>query len=295
MNVTNENAASGGAERETAEHAKKQAPLELRALNRCVTKDDYESIAISYSGVARAKTSHSEPLSYRNVDLYIIPEGGGVPSEGLKTGLADFLEDKRMVNDILVVKNPEYVTIDIEATIYHLGTYVESTIGQAITGALDEFFAYNSDKVDFGRGIYLSDLYRLLDAVEGVDHVDLDKIYRVPVVISVIGELDTAGVFSDIEISATTKEETWTVIFTDSTHFNVTGSVSGDQINTGTVDVAYVSDGGEVTFTINSGVVTINTDDKATFKVSKLVGNITLSENEFPQQGTFTFSFTAVS
>ena len=293
VDVTNAGSSSGGADRETAEHAKLQAPRELRTLNRCVTQDDYESLALGFTGVARAKVDPSEPLSYRKVDLYIIPEGGGLPSQSLKDDLAAFLEDKRMINDMLEVKDPEYVTVNMEITIFYLKTYVASTVEQAVSYALDDFFNYASTHIDFGRGIYLSDLYRLIDAIEGVDHVDIDKIYRVVVVEYKIWESDAS--FSEIVISSTTKEETWTVVFIDAAHFQVSGSISGAQINTGEIDIEYVSDNGEVTFTVNSGTIPVEIGDKASFKVSRLTSNLTLSKSEFPQKGTFNLTLSEVS
>jgi phage-related baseplate assembly protein len=108
------------------------------------------------------------------VDLYIVPHGGCLPSDILKSGLQSYLEEKKMVNDILTVMAPEYVSIDIEGTIYVKATYVRTVVEVEVLKVLDNFFAHDSDYVDFGRGIFLSDLYRLLDEVEGVDHVDLN-------------------------------------------------------------------------------------------------------------------------
>ncbi len=176
VSVTNNEVASGGADRELAEHAKAQAPLQLRALNRCVTEDDYETLAQGYAGVARARCSPIEPKSYRAIDLYIVPNGGGLPSESLKAGLQAYLEEKRMVLDILTVQDPEYVFINLEGIVFIKTTYVQTVVESAVTEALDNFFDYTSEYVDFGRDIYLSDLYRLLDEIEGVDHVDLGSL-----------------------------------------------------------------------------------------------------------------------
>jgi hypothetical protein len=147
--------------------------------------------------------------------------------------------------------------------------------------------------VDFGQGIFLSDLYRLLDEVEGVDHVDLDKLCRVPVVKYEIWSGD--AVFGDVAISDSTREETWTVELTSPTTFKVSGSVSGDQANTGTFGIEYTSDKGEVTFTITEGSQACKAGDQASFKTSRLAGNINLAGSEFPQKGTVALSFSGGS
>jgi uncharacterized phage protein gp47/JayE len=293
VGVTNPEAASGGADRESAEHAKAHGPLQLRALNRCVTEEDYKTLAEGYTGVARAKCSPREPQTYRLVDLYIVPHGGGLPSDTLKSGLQSYLEEKKMVNDILTVKDPQYVSIDVQGTVYVKPSYVRTVVEAAVLEVLDDFFAYDSDYADFGQGIFLSDLYRLLDEVEGVDHVDLDKLARVPVVKYEIWSGD--AVFGDVAISGSTKEETWTVELVSPAEFKVTGSVSGEQANTGIFGTEYTSDKGEVTFTITEGSRACKAGDRATFKTSKLVGNINLAGSEFPQKGTVNLSFTGGS
>jgi uncharacterized phage protein gp47/JayE len=64
--------------------------------------------------------------------------------------------------------------VDVEGTVHIKSTYLQATVEDAVLAALDGFFDIDGDYVDFGKGIYLSDLYRLLDEIEGVDHVDLN-------------------------------------------------------------------------------------------------------------------------
>ena len=54
LSVTNPVPATGGADRETLDHARRQAPAELRALWKAVTKADYKALAVGYPGVAKA-------------------------------------------------------------------------------------------------------------------------------------------------------------------------------------------------------------------------------------------------
>ncbi len=293
VSVANQEKASGGADRESAEHAKSHAPLQLRALNRCVTDEDYETLSEGYTGVGRAKCSPREPYTYRLVDLHIVPNGGGLPSEELKTGLQSYLEGKKMVNDILTVKDPEYVSIDIQGTVYVKPTYVQAIVEAAVKAAIEDFFAYDGNYVDFGQGIFASDLYRLVDGMDGVDYVDFEKLCRRPVVKYDIWS--GTAIFGEIVISSLTKEETWTVALTSPTEFKVTGSLSGEQLNTGTFDEEYVSDRGEIAFTITAGSQANKTGDKATFKTSRLVGNVNLSGSEFPVKGDVGLTFSGGS
>ncbi|MFQ5647409.1 MAG: baseplate J/gp47 family protein, partial [bacterium] len=282
--VTNASSASGGTDRETADHAKTHAPLELRSLDRCVTGDDYETIAEGYAGVERAKVFALEPKNYRAIDVHIVPGGGGDPSQSLIDGLTAYLDARRMILDIMTVKAPDYISIEMELTVYVLDTYVQATVQTAVNDALTAFFVYTSTFIDFAKSIYLSDLYRELDKIEGVDHVDIDKLYRVPKV--KYEDWKGGATFGSITISESTKEETWTVEMTSATTFKVTGSVSGLQTASGSFDVPYVSDNSEVAFTITSAAPPSKLRERAIFKTSKLLGNVAMDGSEFPVLGT---------
>ena len=60
LTVTNPVPATGGASREALEHARRQAPAELRSLWKAVTLEDYQALAEGYPGVAKAKVLDDE-------------------------------------------------------------------------------------------------------------------------------------------------------------------------------------------------------------------------------------------
>ena len=53
--VTNPDPATGGAERESIEHAVQHAPAVFRSLKRAVTAADYEALALSFKGVGKVQ------------------------------------------------------------------------------------------------------------------------------------------------------------------------------------------------------------------------------------------------
>ena len=82
---------------------------------------------------------------------------------------------------------------------------------------------------------------------------------------------------------------------TSATSFKVSGSLSGAQVSAGTFGVDYISDKGEVNFRINGGSQACKAGDRATFKTSKLVGNVNLAGSEFPRKGIVSLSFSGGS
>lgn len=288
VTVTNDAAATGGGDRESTEEAKFLGPQSLRALNRAVTLDDYKYLSERFDGVGKAKAVAMRALG--EVWVYIVPDGGGLPSLTLKTNLADYLMSVNCAGVGVVGKDPSEVTVDMTGTVYVLANYTNAGVEAAVLAVLDDFFDVTlADGPDLGKNINLSDVYRLIDEVEGVDYVDLIKHTYIPTVVLEVWSGDPT--FSVIGITNSTLRETWTVTFYSPTQFNVTGSLSGPQ-TPGVLDTPYTSDGGEVTFTISSGGTPPAVFDRATFKTSPLVGNIVIEDTEIAKKGTIALTFT---
>ena len=71
--VTNPGPATGGAERESIEHAVEHAPAVFRSQHRAVTIGDYEALARSFDGVGKVRAAAT---GWNRVTLYVAPSGG---------------------------------------------------------------------------------------------------------------------------------------------------------------------------------------------------------------------------
>jgi hypothetical protein len=119
--------------------------------------------------------------------LYVIPRGGGMPSQVLK----DAVEQQVTVaypstlTFQVSVQNPVYLTVDVEATVYLRQGANAATVKAAIVKALQDFFAVSlsdgtpNPNVDFGWNlkdaegnpageIALSDVFNVVRDVAGV-------------------------------------------------------------------------------------------------------------------------------
>ena len=174
LTVTNPIPATGGADRETLDTARRQAPAELRSLWKAVTKEDYKALAEGFPGVAKAQvldTNDCPTIRYYNVQLAIAPRGGGRPSPLLKAELASFLEARKVVTVEVNLAEPVYKEIHVDAEVYAFVGEDLSLVRGRIEQALADYFAF--DRVSFGQTVYQSDLVALLDGVRGVSHVRL--------------------------------------------------------------------------------------------------------------------------
>ena len=174
LSVTNPVPATGGALRETIEHARRQAPAELRTLWKAVTLEDFKALAEGFPCVAKAQvldTNDCQNIRYYNVHLAIAPDGGGLPSALLKRDLADFLERRKVITVEINLFDPIYRPIDIDAEVYAWPGEALENVRNRIEYQLNEFFAF--DSVGFGQTVYQSDLVALVDRVRGVSHLNM--------------------------------------------------------------------------------------------------------------------------
>ena len=174
LTVTNTIPATGGADREALDQARRQAPAELRSLWKAVTKEDYKALAEGFPGVAKAQvldTNDCTTIRYYNVLLAVAPRGGGRPSPLLKAELASFLEARKVVTVEVNLAEPVYKEIHVDAEVYAFAGEDLPLVRGRIEQALADCFAF--DAVSFGQTVYLSDLVALLDGVRGVSHVRL--------------------------------------------------------------------------------------------------------------------------
>ena len=174
LQVTNPVPATGGSNREAENHARMQAPAELRTLWRAVTKSDFLALATGFPGVAKAQILDTEDCCgtpIYQVNLVVAPHGGGPPSALLLQDLAEFLETRKIITTEIRLFEPDYRPIAIDAEVFAFADQDPDAVRARIETGLQAFFAF--DAVTFAQNIYFSDVVALLDGIRGVSHVHL--------------------------------------------------------------------------------------------------------------------------
>jgi predicted phage baseplate assembly protein len=178
--MRNDQAASGGSEEETLEEAIFRARKDLKERYRAVTSDDYEYIAKKTPGL-RVKRAKSIP--YKNdgsVTVVVVPEsisdGLVEVSEGFRTTVCNHLDMHRLITTSIHVRGPEYVKVSVNATVKTMRGYDSDTVRQGIENALKQFLHPTNGGADgegwqFGRSVFKSEIYGLIDGIDGVDCV----------------------------------------------------------------------------------------------------------------------------
>jgi hypothetical protein len=164
--VVNPGAATGGADVESMASIRRNAPRSLTVLERAVTTDDYALLAQKVPGVLHA---HAVASVYTNVVLYIAPVGGGAPTTALQNAVLNDLSTKKMINTSITIQPPTYVPIDVTIDPLHvLPQYDRQVVEVSVYNAVAEVF--DITRVGFGHRVTLSQIYRAIQEVPGVDY-----------------------------------------------------------------------------------------------------------------------------
>ncbi|MGB9180937.1 MAG: putative baseplate assembly protein [Pyrinomonadaceae bacterium] len=186
--VSNPKPAEGGADAETLESLSLRGPQTIRHRGRALSPQDYETLTREAStAVAFVRAIPSRAASGRKmpgwVTLLIIPQSEEPrprPSFGLREQVRKFIE-ARVSADLaasghIYVTGPEYLEIDIEATIAPLNVDEAGAVEQRAREALQTFFhplrgGPEGRGWELGRDVFISDVASVLERVEGVDYV----------------------------------------------------------------------------------------------------------------------------
>lgn len=189
--VTNPIAADGGAELETSAQVKARGAQTLRHRDRAVTSSDLEWLAQQASGTRIARTkclpNLNRDLRFEPgwVTLLIVPQGTEPklsPSSELIREVEDYLAERAFVG--LVQQTPArlnvigcgYTQVTVAAELVPRDISQAQPIRQQALTALNAFFHPLTGGIkgkgwEFGRDVYVSEIYYLLEKVPGVDHV----------------------------------------------------------------------------------------------------------------------------
>ena len=179
VRVTNPDWASGGAEPESVDSIKLWAPRFFETQSRCVTQQDYETFATNFDGICKAKAVVNERSGEANViRLYVLTYGAesntvAIPNQTLKDNLLEYLNKYKMLTDWLEITNGKIKPVDFSGTITVSEGFNKYSVIKKISDVLNDFM--NVDVRDMGEPLRISDLYALIDNVEGVSFVELDS------------------------------------------------------------------------------------------------------------------------
>jgi hypothetical protein len=179
--VSNPLPATGGVDPERTDEARLNAPSTVRTFDRAISLRDFEDLAVTFTGVAKALATSVWDGEVQVVHLTLAgPDGTRLSPEELKT-LRAYLDQRRDPNRPLRIDQFTPVGIQVAATVQADPTHVNEVVAASAMDALAGLFAFDARR--FGQPVHLSDVYAAVQSAPGVVSADVDLLgYRDPAV-----------------------------------------------------------------------------------------------------------------
>ncbi len=172
--VVNPLRASGGADKEGRDQARKNVPIALLALDRLVSTQDYRDFSRTFGGVGKAFASR---LSDGNRELVHVTIAGAddIPIDETSDLFMNLGQSLRRFGDpglpvALAVR--ELVLLIVSAKVCILPDYVWEKVAPQIRVKMLETFSFENREL--GQDALLSEAISAMQSVEGVAYVDVD-------------------------------------------------------------------------------------------------------------------------
>ena len=188
--VTNPEDASGGGAEENLDRARERGPQTLKHRDRAVTHEDFEWLVREASpNVAKVKCMPTQDPSLQFkpgwVTLIIVPESEDpkpLPTQQLISEIETYLFERTSTyltafpSQINLI-GPRYIRVGVQAGVTFTSIREAKTIEGKIIDNLKQFFhplhgGPEKKGWDFGRNVYISKVYEVIENTDGVDYVD---------------------------------------------------------------------------------------------------------------------------
>lgn len=190
--VSNPVAADNGADTATLNQMLELGPAMISHRYRAVTVNDFECLArMASRKVAKAKclpntrsTKNERESKHGWVTVIIVPnlsEDKPSPSLELREHVGRYLKacctNTLASLEQIYIGGPTYVEIGVEADLFVMSIDVAFTVEKQVRERLKAFFhpltgGPENTGWDFGRDVSISDIYALLEDMDGIDHVE---------------------------------------------------------------------------------------------------------------------------
>ncbi|MEO6926893.1 MAG: putative baseplate assembly protein, partial [Rhodanobacter sp.] len=173
--VVNPLRASGGADAESRDQARRNVPLAVLALDRLVSVADYADLARTFGGVGKAVavgTTHGVQVT--------IAGAGDEPVDAtsdLHRNLLDALQRYGDPSLPVRLREREWLALTLSAKVGLAPDYAWESVEPVVRAALLDAFGF--DRRALGQQVWLSEAVACMQAVRGVAWVDIDVFDRI--------------------------------------------------------------------------------------------------------------------
>ena len=172
--VANPLPGEGASDGESLENARSAAPGSVRTFGRAVSLLDFEDATLTHRQVAKASAQWVWAGDRRVVHVTVAGADGGTFSDVALARIAARLRAIRDPNRPLLLGNYIPVAVTISGSVIVEPNRIAQTVLDSAKEALKQSFSFQ--RRGFAQPIYLSDIYAVLQHIDGVAGVDIDTL-----------------------------------------------------------------------------------------------------------------------
>ena len=189
--VTNPLAASGAADPERRDEARRNAPLTVLAMERVVSLQDAEDFSRAFAGIGKCSAMALSRGGARWIHLTVAAAAPKSDPGGLAAAMADYRVEatstlRTHLDDALAAAGepslrirvdtyqPLFFNLSAKVLIDH--RYVWADVEAAVKAAIVDAFAF--ERRSFGRSVSVMEVVTIIQRTPGVVFVDLDALHR---------------------------------------------------------------------------------------------------------------------
>jgi hypothetical protein len=167
-----------GADAETIDLIRANAPSTFQTQFRAVSLSDYENLAYNVPGVT---VVNAVALHSTSVSLYVLGPSYQAPTAALTDSVLDYFAGRSLAGVTLSVATPSLIPIDIGdlsnyVTLQVQNNYQEVAVTNAVLSAINNLLQPPNSQ--FGAFITVGQIYQTIMAVAGVEYVIIPVITR---------------------------------------------------------------------------------------------------------------------
>ena len=174
--VTNPLAASGAESPEQLSDARRNAPVTVQTLDRIVSLQDFENLAGSFAGIGKAQAQALHVGQSRLVHITVAAASGLEVDPKSKTyeDLCNSIDSFRDPVELVKVDGFQLRTFSIDALLIIDKRYFADDVKSQVEASLIDEFSF--DNRDFGQTVSAAEVFSVMQSVEGVIAIDLNKL-----------------------------------------------------------------------------------------------------------------------
>jgi predicted phage baseplate assembly protein len=175
--VTNPLPATGAADAETRDEARENAPFTVLTLDRIVSLRDFEDFASAYPGIGKAQAIWLWQGEHKLIHITIAGADGRSIStvSALYKNLVLSMNGARDPGPRVQVSSFVPLFFNVQAKLLVTRGYLAEKVRAAAIAAILSAFSFH--RRGFGQAVTKGEVYSVIQGVEGVDAVDVDKLY----------------------------------------------------------------------------------------------------------------------